>query len=301
MIGRTSHALRNLFFVGCAAGALAACAHSVNEGATLEDGLLAGQADIVAASGMDPIAEAAFWGTRFDSDPTNPDIAVKYGRALRRIGSLAEAVSVLERTQPRFPEHLEIRAELGKALTAQARAFEGVRHLEYAATHKRDDWTILSAYGVALDQIGDHEGAQKQYDAALALTPDNITLLNNKGLSLALAGDLSEAERMLRAAAAHPDAPATTRQNLALILGLKGDFTDAERLARADLPPPVAENNIAYYRSLLSQPAYWRQLQSMDGGDTPASVADAAAPTEEPMTAAMRAAVASAPLKPVQN
>lgn len=300
MIGRTSHALKNIILVGCAAGALAACANSVNGGAALSDDLLAGQADIVATDGMDPIAEAAFWGARFDSDPSNPDIAVKYGRALRRIGSLAEAVSVLERAQPRFPEHLGVRAELGKALTAHARAFEGVRHLEYVATQKRDDWTVLSAYGVALDQIGDHEAAQTQYRAALALTPQNITLLNNKGLSHALAGDLGEAERTLREAAAHPDAPATTRQNLALILGLKGDFDDAERLARADLPPPVAENNIAYYRSLLSQPAYWRELQSMDGGDEPASMADNAS-ADEALSATLRATVASAPLKPVQN
>ena len=303
MMGLTLKPLKSLALAGVAAAALSACANTIGGGAALSrDDLLVGQADVAPPAGMDPLAETAFWGSRYDADPANPDTAVKYARALRRIGSLAEAVSVLERAQPRFPDNLDLRIELGKALTADARAFEAVRHLEYAAAKKRDDWALLSAYGVALDQIGEHKTARAQYDAALALSPDNLILLNNKGLSLALAGDLGRAEGLLRDAVAHPDAPATIRQNLALILGLKGNFSEAERLARADLPPPVAENNIAYYRSLLSQPAYWRELQALDeSDDRNGQDADRRSAEEEALNARLRAVVAGAPLKPIGN
>ena len=39
------------------------------------------------------------------------------------------------------------------------------------------------------------------------------------------------------------------RQNLALILGLEGKLAEAERLERQDLPPELAEANMAYLRA----------------------------------------------------
>jgi hypothetical protein len=38
-------------------------------------------------------------------------------------------------------------------------------------------------------------------------------------------------------------------------MALKGDASAAERLARKDLPPAVAEANIAYYKSLAKPEA----------------------------------------------
>ena len=42
--------------------------------------------------GMDPIAAAAFWGTRYNTDQADPAVAVRFSKALRKIGSNEEAV-----------------------------------------------------------------------------------------------------------------------------------------------------------------------------------------------------------------
>ena len=57
-------------------------------------------------------------------------------------------------------------------------------------------------------------------------------------------------------------------RTLPLVLAIKGDMKGAERLARSDLPPQVANQNIAYFQALMSQPAYWSQY-SPTKYDTP--------------------------------
>ena len=207
----------------------------------------------------DPVAKAAFWGTRYDREPDNPEVAVALSESLRAMGSNAEAMNVMQRSFQQFSGRPDVALEYGKVLIANDRAFEAVRPLEQAIqTGKGSDWRAYSAYGVALDKIGEHRGAREQYDQALKLNPNSPTVLNNKGLSYALSGQLNNAEQTLRYAAATTAGTPTVRQNLALILAFKGDTAEAERLARSDLPPRVADNNTAYFRSLVSQPAYWQ-------------------------------------------
>ena len=207
--------------------------------------------------GMDPIAAAAFWGTRYNTDQSDPNAAVKFSNALRKIGSTDEAVSVMQKASGFFPDNADVSLEYGKVLVDAGRAFEAVRHLETATAQKPGDWRALSAYGVALDQIGEHESARKKYDEALTIAPGAVTVINNKGLSYAMAGDLSTARATLRQAASRAGGDARIRQNLALVLALSGEMREAERLARSDLPPQVANNNIDYFRQLMNQPAYW--------------------------------------------
>jgi Flp pilus assembly protein TadD len=70
---------------------------------------------------------------------------------------------------------------------------------------------------------------------------------------------------VLRKAVGDSRANASARQNLAVVLGLKGNFEEATRLARADLPADVADGNIAYLRDMLTQPALWKQMETLDG------------------------------------
>lgn len=207
--------------------------------------------------GMDPIAAAAFWGTRYNTEQSNPDVAVKFSQALRKIGSTEEAVGVMQKTSTQHADNIEVNLEYGKVLVESGRAFEAVRYLETAAVAQPNNWRTLSAYGVALDQIGEHDAARQKYDRALAMSPGEITVLNNKGLSYALDGNLSSARATLRQAATSAGGDARVRQNLALVLALSGEMREAERLARSDLPPLVADNNIGVYRQLMNQPAYW--------------------------------------------
>ncbi len=214
--------------------------------------------------GMDPIAAAAFWGTRYNTDHADPNVAVSFSKALRKIRSNEEAVSVMQKAASLHPDNGDVNLEYGKVLVESGRAFEAVRYLETAVAKAPADWRALSAYGVALDQIGEHDAARAKYDRALAMAPGEVMLLNNKGLSFALDGNLSMARETLRHAATNAGADARIRQNLALVLALSGEMREAERLARSDLPPMVADNNIDVYRQLMNQPAYWDQYAAGD-------------------------------------
>jgi tetratricopeptide (TPR) repeat protein len=153
------------------------------------------------------------------------------------------------------------------------------RRLLGRAVHlRRGDWTALSAYGVALDQIGEHARARELYDEALALAPDAVSVLSNKALSYALSGDLSRAAQILRRATANRRGDARVRQNLALVLALKGELQEAERLARSDLPPQIADQNVGFYQALVAPSGYWGEFAA-GGAETPDFDALPAAPS----------------------
>jgi Flp pilus assembly protein TadD len=234
-----------------------------------------------ATAGMDPIAAASYWGSRYNQNPRDVNAAVAYSAALRKIRSNDEAVKVVTRAANANPEHHGANLEAGRALVEAGRAFEAVRYLEKAEELSPQDWRTLSAFGVALDQIKEHKLARMKYDVALTFAPGSPLVLNNKGLSYALDGDLDAAKQTLRAAASARGADARVRQNLALVLALKGEMSEAERLARSDLPPQVADQNIDYYRALANQPAYW-QAFAADEVETPA-FDDKPAPRKAPV------------------
>jgi Flp pilus assembly protein TadD len=163
-------------------------------------------------------------------------------------------------------------SQYGKTLTTANRAAEATPILSRAALINPNDASILSAEGVALDQIGDHAGAKERYKAALAIDPDNLATLNNYALSCLLTGELDEAEGLLRKAVSEPGAQAKMRQNLALVLALQGKYDEAQSLANRDLLPSAAASNIAYVRELLGQPARWNDMSG--AASTPAATAD---------------------------
>lgn len=243
------------------------------------------EAAIESTKTQDFVAAAAYWGALYERSSNDADIAVSYSRALRQIGSIQQALSVMQRSQILHPDHAEVMAEYGKALTASGRPDQATAMLSAAAQKAPRDWTILSALGVSLDQMGRYDEAKAQYGKALEISPDNPSVLTNLGLSHALTGDLDMAERTLRKAVANTSADAYARQNLAIVLGLKGNFDEAERLARADLPANVADDNMAYLRAMLSQPALWKQMEELDRTPAAAKPAPAKATAEDQVSA----------------
>lgn len=196
----------------------------------------------------DPTAAAAYWAMRVQTDSRDWQAAINFSRALRNLGSGEAAVKAMAASMSNFPDEPAVMAEYGKALVTAERAADALPFLSRASQLSAHDWTILTAEGVALDQLGRHKEAQTRYEAALKVSPDNISILNNLGLSRALGGDLPGAEQSLRQAAAAPSAPAKVRQNLALVVGIKGDYSEAQKLVRADFPERVAANNLAFYQ-----------------------------------------------------
>lgn len=202
--------------------------------------------------------------------PEDKTITLALARTLRFAGNPQQAIAMLNSTGAgQSPDALTL-LELGKDYLAADQLNLAKPTLERAKAAAPLNWEILSSLGVVYDYDGQYEQAQQQYDAALFLDPENPTVLNNKALSLAQEGRLEEAVTTMRTAIDQPSASAQTRQNLALLMALKGDADAAERLARKDLPPAVAEANIAYYRSLAKpevkpeQPAKSKKPASSD-------------------------------------
>ena len=81
--------------LGTALAALAACASTpMPGGKSLEAADLGVVASQTSTDGMDPIAKAAFWGTRYDRDPSDTDVSVRFSQALRAVQNEAEAALV---------------------------------------------------------------------------------------------------------------------------------------------------------------------------------------------------------------
>lgn len=216
--------------------------------------------------GEDALSQATYWGARYEEDPQDADMAIRFSTALRHLGSLNEAGSLMARTANEHPNDPRVMTEYARVLIAARRGPEALQPLAQAISRDPDNWELYSLEGVAHDQVGSYDDATQSYEHALNKSPNNATVLNNYGLSRALDGDLDGAETMLRAAVAEPNATPQMRQNLALVLGLQGRFDEAERISRADLTPDAVENNVEYYRAMLTQNDTWEDLEGGDAG-----------------------------------
>ncbi len=115
---------------------------------------------------------------------------------------------------------------------------------------------------MAYEQVSRDADAETAWRQALVLSPDNPAVLSNLAMHFAAKGDAAQAEALLRKAVARPDSGVKVRQNLALVLGLQGRFAEAEQLTREDLPPEIAEANMAYLRAAAGgEVRSWKALQ----------------------------------------
>jgi Flp pilus assembly protein TadD len=197
--------------------------------------------------------EAEGLGEKFRANPRDPDIAIRYSRALRGSGQRTQAAAVLEHAAIFNPENKALLGAYGRALADAGNFNQALDVLSRAHTPDQPDWRILSVQGAVLDQMGRHDEAQRYYATALKIVPDEPSVLSNLGLSYALSKDLVRAELTLRKAVSRPGAEPRVRQNLALVVGLQGRFAEAETIARADLPSDLAAANVAYLRQMLAQ------------------------------------------------
>lgn len=200
-----------------------------------------------------------YWTQKFEDNPHDIQASIGLSKELRKEKQYDEALGVMLRATAIAKNDPYLIAEMGKTMAERGSPEEALKFLNQAANKLPSDWSIMSARGTALDQQELHRDAQEAYQMALTYSPDNPVVLANYGLSLAMEGRLGEAENMLRRAVTHPKASREVSLNLALILGLSGDFEESERIARIHLEPATVEENMAYLRSLLTQPARWRR------------------------------------------
>jgi Flp pilus assembly protein TadD len=216
-------------------------------------GELTQKSDTTASVEADPRRAAEAYGERYRANPKDPEVALRYGTALRATGQRAQAVAVLGQASIANPGNKQLLAGYGRALADNGNFQQAFDVLSRAHSPDSPDWRILSVQGTALDQLGKHQEARGYYESALRISPDEPSVLSNLGLSYVLSRDLPKAEETLRRAQATGRADGRVRQNLALAVGLQGRFAEAETIARADLPADEAAANVAILKQMLAR------------------------------------------------
>ncbi|MGE0564358.1 MAG: tetratricopeptide repeat protein [Pseudolabrys sp.] len=196
---------------------------------------------------------ADYWGGRYQSDPSDPVVAMKYAQALRATDRKAQAAAVLEQASIKHPHDKALLGDFGRALADVGKLDQALDVLGRAHTPDQPDWRILNAQGAVLDQLGRSQDARRHYSSALKIKPNEPSVLSNLGLSYALTKDLRQAESMLRRAAAQPGAEPRVRQNLGLVVALQGRFDEAEQIVRADLPAAEAAAAVDDLRRMIDE------------------------------------------------
>lgn len=225
---------------------------------------------------QDYAGAAAYWGAKYEANRSDIKAALNFARNLRMMGGARQAVAVLKDVVMKAPDDAGVLSEYGKALTGVGRSQDAIPFLARATQMDSSDWSTYSAYGVALDQAGNHDAARQNYETALKLSPGNATVESNIAMSHVLAGRIDQGEIILRRLVSRPDATPQMRQNLAMIASLKGNPVEAEQLAREDLAPEQASNNLAVLR----------QMDADNAESAPTEAPEAAAPIATPVAAA---------------
>ena len=206
------------------------------------------------AERLEPLARAAFWANQVQADPRDGAAGVRLAAALRALGRNDEAATTAEQVLVVDPANRDALLESARAHLAAGQGFYAIEPLNRLRALEPKDWRYVSLLGVAYEQVSRTDDAEAAWRQALQMSPDNPAILSNLAMHYAARGQSSEAERLLRQAAVQPNANVQVRQNLALILGLEGKLAEAEQLERQDLPPELADANIAYLRAASSGP-----------------------------------------------
>ena len=221
----------------------------------------------------DPMTQAAFFARQFEHDATNAKLGLYLSNAQRAIGRYDDAATTAHAVLLFAPDNTDVLLAAARAHIEGGNGFYAIDVLKRLNGLKPNDWQAWSLLGVAYDQTKRPDDAQAAWQTALKMSPNNPAVLTNIAMAHAANGDFAGAEPLLRTAVAQKDATLQERQNLALVLGLEGKMSEAEKLLRADLPPPVAEANLAWLQNSLQS----RAAASATPAATPVSTTPVAA------------------------
>jgi Flp pilus assembly protein TadD len=238
---------RNVFLSAFAVFCLADCSTG-GKSVKSEEALL--RAGDTALAGGDAGAAAALYRQAASVAPNDFTPYDHLGDALYKSRAYSDAFDAYGIALTHNQDSLEIDLKLAKLALILDRPRDAVHYFEVVRRKRGDDPIIWNGLGVAQDLLGDHIGAQKNYQAGLKVAPANLGIRNNYGLSQALAGDYTAAIQTLSAVTADPRATARYRQNLALAYGLSGDNVNASIAARRDISDADSASNQSYYATL---------------------------------------------------
>ena len=172
------------------------------------------------------------------------------GRSYRHLGQSRRGEQALREALARRENDPDILLELGRTQLADGRSSEGLATLQRAQALAPRDLRIITAHGIALDQLNRHADAQLEYRKGLRIDPTDFALLTNLALSRGLSGAPEAGIEILSELVRDNEATARTRGNLALLYGLAGREREARATLSKDLDDKEINENISYYRDL---------------------------------------------------
>ncbi|MBL8825654.1 MAG: tetratricopeptide repeat protein [Planctomycetaceae bacterium] len=123
----------------------------------------------------DPVRAVEFIQRAIQLRNDNPVYYGNLGNILRNVGRHIEAVGVLERAVALDAKYFDARVALASSLTAICRAELAVPHFQSALADRPQSAEVHSGLAHALCEMGDADGARREYAAAQALVPSPST------------------------------------------------------------------------------------------------------------------------------
>ena len=219
----------------------------------------------------DPLSQAAFFARQFEHDATNAKLGLYLSNAQRAMGRYDDAAATAHTVLLFAPDNTDVLLAAARAHIEGGNGFYAIDLLKRLNGLKSNDWEAWSLLGVAYDQTKRPDDALAAWQTALKISPDNPAVLTNMAMARAAAGDFAGAEPLLRTAVVQKDVTLQERQDLALVLGLEGKMAEAEKLLRQDLPPEVADANLAWLRNSLQSHAAMPPAPTPVAANAPAS------------------------------
>ncbi len=205
----------------------------------------------LAAKNLDIVSKARFWVTEFVKNQKDEEASYEAASALEQIGSYERAIEIAASGIQINEKNTGLWRILGLSLLKSGQATAAVGALTKASMLSPNDANLKNYLAITYDNVGNFDLAYKTYSEARKLAPNDANIPSNQGFSLLMAGDFKAAEQILLEAVKMPNSPIQARQNLALAIGLQGRLKESEKIATEDLPPALAQKNIAYLREML--------------------------------------------------
>jgi tetratricopeptide (TPR) repeat protein len=184
---------------------------------------------------------------------------LRLSQDLYEVGDAEGAVSLLRKMAAERQDRSDALIRLGNILRYEERFKESVAAYDEAVARigqlKADDWTILYSRGIALEQSGEWDRAEKDLLKALELEPNQPYVLNYLGYSWVEQGkNLDRARNMLERAVAQRQDDGYIVDSMGWALYKLGEFSDAvtylERAVALRPQDPVINDHLG--------DAYWR-------------------------------------------
>ncbi|MXO58020.1 tetratricopeptide repeat protein [Altererythrobacter salegens] len=178
-------------------------------------------------------------------NPTNLDALIRAGKASIAIEDLPAASGFFRRALAISPNNGEVEAGMAAIALRQGNAVEAVSLFEKAERDGMPAGSHASDHGLALDLVGDNDGAQRYYREELS-RGDDPEVARRLALSQAIAGDQVGSEATLLPLLQRSDLAAYRTR--AFALAILGRSDEAVSIAETMLPERLSNRMAPYLR-----------------------------------------------------